>query len=232
MKKTLSTIFSAAILAGALLPFTACKKGEEDPGISLRSRKARVEGEWTISSGETSSKNVQQDWWDDEGTLTSTTVSTYNGTSAIEETTREYKNYSSSPAQNNADTTTVEQDTSYFTMSITLGKDGSYEMIRKYDDPDDIYWYETTEQGTWAFAGGVGEVKNKEQIVFTTTYEIEKDYDGNSIDIEEGDTYSTDVWNIIRLANDEIILNQETSSGGGTSTNSSETSITYTLTQE
>jgi hypothetical protein len=29
-------------------PFQSCKKGEDDPFISFRSRKARVEGEWTI----------------------------------------------------------------------------------------------------------------------------------------------------------------------------------------
>jgi len=31
--------------------FSECKKGEEDPLISLRTRKARVVGKWKIKSG-------------------------------------------------------------------------------------------------------------------------------------------------------------------------------------
>jgi hypothetical protein len=30
------------------LPFQSCKKGEDDPALSFRSRKARVVGEWTL----------------------------------------------------------------------------------------------------------------------------------------------------------------------------------------
>lgn len=38
-----------ALLLGAVMP--ACKKGENDPSISLRSRKARLAGEWKVTSG-------------------------------------------------------------------------------------------------------------------------------------------------------------------------------------
>lgn len=49
MKKVISIIF-VALLCIAVLP--SCKKGENDPAVSLRSRKARVAGEWTVTSGE------------------------------------------------------------------------------------------------------------------------------------------------------------------------------------
>jgi len=47
MKNVNKLVFLA--LAGALA-FTGCKKGADDPAISLRSRDSRLEGEWTLSS--------------------------------------------------------------------------------------------------------------------------------------------------------------------------------------
>ncbi len=47
MKKTI--IYTASLLV-AFSTLQGCKKGEEDPGLSLRSRKARLTGEWTVTS--------------------------------------------------------------------------------------------------------------------------------------------------------------------------------------
>ena len=47
-------MFFKASFALALLPvllFTNCKKGDDDPAFSLRTRKARVTGDWHIESG-------------------------------------------------------------------------------------------------------------------------------------------------------------------------------------
>ena len=46
MKKITSILF--AVLAMALVTFSSCGKYEEGPGFSLRSKKARVAGEWVI----------------------------------------------------------------------------------------------------------------------------------------------------------------------------------------
>ncbi len=48
MKKVLFTLAAVAISA---VVFDSCKKGEEDPFLSLRSRKARLVGEWKLSAG-------------------------------------------------------------------------------------------------------------------------------------------------------------------------------------
>jgi hypothetical protein len=47
MKKT---ILRLMVLAISIAAIQSCKKGEEDPFLSLRSRKARLTGEWKLSS--------------------------------------------------------------------------------------------------------------------------------------------------------------------------------------
>lgn len=44
----IKTFFLLALSLFLILPFQSCKKGEDDPFISFRSRKARVVGEWTV----------------------------------------------------------------------------------------------------------------------------------------------------------------------------------------
>jgi hypothetical protein len=48
MKRVLLVLLIAII---AIPTFQSCKKGENDPAISLRSRKARLVGEWKLSQG-------------------------------------------------------------------------------------------------------------------------------------------------------------------------------------
>lgn len=51
------------MLAVGATQFTGCKKGEEDPGLSFRSRKGRLAGDWTVNSFtmETSSESEYDD---------------------------------------------------------------------------------------------------------------------------------------------------------------------------
>jgi hypothetical protein len=48
MKKLIQYTFLLALLGGILVE---CKKGEDDPFLSLRRRKARVVGDWSMTSG-------------------------------------------------------------------------------------------------------------------------------------------------------------------------------------
>lgn len=72
MKKFLLVVLIGAF---AMPMFQSCKKGPNDPGISLKSRKSRLVGEWTITKGK-STEN-------DAGTITTITIteSTYSETS-------------------------------------------------------------------------------------------------------------------------------------------------------
>ncbi|NQV51603.1 MAG: hypothetical protein HQ500_00380 [Flavobacteriales bacterium] len=54
-KNTKVMLAVGLLLAVASLEFSGCKKGNEDPALSLRSRKARVTGVWNVVSyGDTS----------------------------------------------------------------------------------------------------------------------------------------------------------------------------------
>ena len=73
MKKTI--IFLSAIILSSIT-FEGCfKKGPDDPFISLRTRKARVVGDWTISSGSGTKPNSST-WTYANPTLTTTNGST------------------------------------------------------------------------------------------------------------------------------------------------------------
>jgi hypothetical protein len=61
MKKLTKAVLAILVVASSI---TACKKGEDDPALSLRSRDSRLTGEWTLVSmektvnGTTASSNV------------------------------------------------------------------------------------------------------------------------------------------------------------------------------
>ncbi|MEI7595113.1 MAG: hypothetical protein WCK02_05140 [Bacteroidota bacterium] len=66
MKKVFVLLVACAM---AMPLLNSCKKGENDPGISLKSRKARLTAEWTLKEGT------------ETETSGTTTVTTYTGTS-------------------------------------------------------------------------------------------------------------------------------------------------------
>lgn len=78
-------LFYIVLLFSTILLFSECKKGKDDPMISFRSRNARFEGEWKLSSfTKTSSNTVNAN-----GVVTETKIySTNNG----EKTTITYTN--------------------------------------------------------------------------------------------------------------------------------------------
>lgn len=99
------------IIVGTLLlsvAISACKKGENDPSLSLRTRKARVAGEWKVTSGKGSSQQngpwgASTSSWTFDGTTYSTTI----GTGAPYAESR--------------------------MMEFTFEKDGKYQMVDTWD---------------------------------------------------------------------------------------------------
>lgn len=61
------------LLTGFILSFNSCKKGENDPSISLKSRDARITAKWKLTKIEATGVHT----W---GTTTSTTTTAYDGT--------------------------------------------------------------------------------------------------------------------------------------------------------
>jgi hypothetical protein len=135
MKSKFSTLllitFIAAFLSGCL------KKGEDDPLISFRTRKARVVGNWTMTSGKRS----------------------YSYGGFFTETTYDKTNYYS---QTNYDTNyPPRQESGSAKFTIKFNKDGTVNYQRFLGSQDEFGLF-----GTWNFTGGVGKHKNKEQIIF------------------------------------------------------------------
>ena len=103
MKNRILTISFALIAIVGLTAVTGCKKGENDPFLSLKSRKARISGEWKLSSG------TLTDSYSGPGG-SSTTLTNYTGTSVT---------YSGSGSTS----------TALYTEELTIEKDGTYEVV-------------------------------------------------------------------------------------------------------
>ena len=114
MKKT--SIKFLLILFVATLVLEGCKKGENDPALSLRSRDARVTGEWKLVKMETT--QVTETTVDSYNLLETRTES-FNGTSVTATVTTE----ETMDSETETETETV---TYSLTLELTINKDGTY----------------------------------------------------------------------------------------------------------
>ena len=119
--------------------FTSCKKGPNDPAFSLRSRKARLTGNWSLVSGSKievepnpSIKIVMEEYYDEESCDRISTQGSARITDFIA-----------------------------FNKKMNFADNGSFVFTTTYKDRLII------ERGTWSFAGKMDGKKNKEQIIVT-----------------------------------------------------------------
>lgn len=106
MSKKLYNLAFIAIAIIGLTTVSSCKKGENDPFLSLKSRKSRISGEWKLVEG------------------TSTSTSTFGGITNSSTTTFTSTSYSESGG-----------NTFAYTEKMTIVKDGTYE-VQIMDDGD------------------------------------------------------------------------------------------------
>ena len=152
MKKTTLIFLSAILLTGT---FVACKKGDNDPFLSLRSRKDRLSGLWTVKE-ETVNEVITI-----PGSTTTNNV-VYDGQMAIS---------SSVTVASGVSTTTI--DTSKYSVSLEIKKTGNYEKKIVNVNLLDIEVY----SGTWMFLGKskIDKLKKKEAILITTSKAVISD---------------------------------------------------------
>jgi hypothetical protein len=130
-----------------LLVFTSafflsnCKKGEEDPRISFRTRKARLTGEWPMKSGKASI------------TFLSSTEPPFNQNLAFDGSKVELN-------QTEASGPAIIYTGSY-SLVLTIKKDGTFSFRENF--AGDVL----EANGQWNFEYGSGETKNKEEVTFT-----------------------------------------------------------------
>lgn len=186
----------------SLFVFSDCKKGPDDPFISLRSRKARVAGDWKMTKGSNSSSSSNK-------SNSSSGESIYNGTS-----------YTTNKTSTSAGATT---EIGTYSLKMSFKKDGTFEYEEILDGDLSKFI------GTWNFTGGIGDKKNKEQIVLHGTSSSSNNYNslmtGNQIDV---------TFDLKELRNKKMVFtleqnNSEVMTNGDVNTNSFKAE--YTLEQ-
>jgi hypothetical protein len=201
MKINSRIIILAALTASFCVE--GCKKGEGDPFLSLRSRKARVAGEWTVTSG--TGKKLS---------LGTTTTWTFDGSTYTE----------TIPP--------LPPITKSLTMEFTFEKDGAMtKNVVETAVSFGIPVVQTTESvGTWNFIGGVGDIKNKSQIILTVN-KVTVSVTGSAtpqVTVYEGSDAPTETFDIYQLKNKEMILKSSgsTTLAGITTTTEAEWTLT------
>lgn len=217
MKKTVIMLAAAALIFAT----PSCKKGENDPFLSLLSRRARISGDWILSAYMSEST-----WSDGSGDSSTSSAESTDGKTL----TTSYSYTSSGTTTTWTSTTTIDD------ASWTINKDGTYSMtmntttVTTQDlgggwSQTDTETEKSSESGSWSFVGKAkDEYKNKERVVFNTT---ESSYstqtttvisDGSTSTETIGDTDKYDdiysigdnavIYDINQLKNKEIILKQ------------------------
>lgn len=173
------------LVGGLLLTTTACKKGENDPGLSLSTRKARLAGEYKIESWSNEYTNVYSNGDKEEVSLiiegtTGTRVGKYT-------------------PNGEATTTTTNQSITVQAATFTFDKDGTWSAkfnrtttwTEEGDWLVDHYDYTqvqtTNETGTWSFLPGQGDdFKNKERVFLSVLNSV------NTSKLDQVTTYIDD----------------------------------------
>jgi hypothetical protein len=213
MKKLTLSVLAVASVAS----FTACKKGAEDPGLTFRSRTARLAGEWTVSSS-TEDKTTEK-------TL-SNGVQTMIENSSVTGGTVTFKTDEKSTVSGSVASAYTLNGTAT-TVTYSIKKDGTWSSKSVIKFTAGIYVYAgvtsntvinklitTEENGTWQFTGknsGIEE-KKRESIILATVKSTSKDEDTDSsgkVDTQlSTNTYGRNekvqVWHLLKLSNKEI----------------------------
>ena len=143
MKNIFAPLLSILILT---LCLSSCKKGENDPFISLQSRKARLIGEWKVTNEVITASESYLD-----SNLNINSV--YDGNKKMNIIVTE------TPSGNK-----TSKDSTYYSQSLSVKKDGTY--IQKIIKGSNL----NITEGTWSFLGKseINNLKKKEAIFLTT----------------------------------------------------------------
>ena len=156
MKKILIAVMALATLAG-------CKKGENDPGISFRSRDARIVGEWKLSSYE----------YSDE------TTTTIQSTTTVSSTKTTFSNGSYTTVKNPS---SGGSDDSKYEYTLNIEKGGKATLTVVETNPNGPNSTEVAE-GDWYWLDAD---KNKAKIALNVYVSGPIEYfDGGFFDVDE-----------------------------------------------
>lgn len=195
-------IFTIAICLALVIPmFNSCKKGENDP-MSIKSRKARLAGEWELT-----------EWARTQLSGSTITTTTFSGSSKL--------------VMSGSATSTAT-----YSESIEIAKDGTYTFAMSEMDTSFTYNLTGTGVWYWLKGNKELEYKNKERIGFeelaSTGLYTAGSYSYTDIDSHTGDAAYAVVYRIDQLKSKEMIIVSEYTEMSG----SDITTVTETKTYE
>lgn len=184
MKKSISFLL---IITITTLSFNSCKKGDNDPLISLLTRTQRLSGNWKVIKEEA---KIEYNVTGIQDTSIITNV-IFDGEMAVATTV--YKNSTSSY---------TVKDTSYYNEEIKFDKSGTYSKSTR----NNVSLALTTIDGNWIFLGksDAYDLKNKESILLTISSQL--DTDGTNTTILNYEDLDGETLVIDRLTNKELII--------------------------
>jgi hypothetical protein len=249
-KRTLTALAMVALLAPAI---ESCKKGEEDPAISMRTRDSRMTGTWKMVSVEETSTNTNttttsNDVNAEKSDKTTTTVTTksFDGTNWTETTKYDatenrtevdptfnnttlkydYPTVTSKEVDDNS-STTVDS----YTYEIKMYKDNTY-TATKTSTAKTYSWDNTNTYTSGSnpsfITGSTDDTTYTKAVPSTSVSEgvwFWLDSKKNKIEIVTGSELS---GQILRLSNKEIILEDATSSNDDNTYVTTSTFSTFT----
>lgn len=171
------------LLIFGTMTIVSCKKGENDPALSLKSRTSRLVGTWNLVSGTETSVDYDagnQETW--------TEAIVYDG-SAYTSTTS---------FQDLSGTITDAPQTVSYALEYTFEKDGSFSLTQNEGGNSDIdkgFWY-------WGGKSKTQELKKKETVVVTIT-----ETNDGQVDTYGGSAVSADFsFQLDRLTGKELSI--------------------------
>ena len=199
------------IIGLVTLNLFSCKKGENDPSVSLRSRKARLTGEWVMKSIEFIETDTKY-------------TCDNSGNCNYVPSTRIYsiKDGISSETVDNIESKEVES----IEHKMTIDKDGTYKIYSKYaplidsdgNKMEGAGFSEENSEGIWSFVNKNKnkEYKNKERLSLTQISSSTTENNGSISITEKNDVFGGDLdsdvfWHLDKLSNKEMIFKQKSS---------------------
>jgi hypothetical protein len=190
-----------AVIIFIQLFFTACRKGPEDPAVSLLSRKARLEGNWKLLKGEMSFTYYRSGG----GAFSYKFELDQNGATVYETpTTQQLKIYSM-----------------IYSLYLKINKDGSFLLTEQ------VGINQLSAKGIWNFTGSVGDSKNKDGVLFKIKSVSSGSIDSHLFNTETSEF----TYKLIELRNKEIKLKVGTKTYIDAQGNSDNCSGEFTLVQ-
>ena len=188
--KKLIHLFTLLLLVVATGVISSCKKGEDDPGISFRGRANRLTNDWKLRSG-------------------SVIIKTFPPTGGSFQTNITY----SEGGFYNVSRSDGFTEKGNYEIELRIFKDGRFAKEHN-ETPENRTRGTSTEEGTWHFSGGGGNVKKKELL---TLYKEKSSFISQNATMNTTINYNGgNLFIINRLANKGLVLeaSQRVTNGG------------------